>query len=100
MIAILKPDKPANEPSSYKPISLLPTVYKVFERLILYRIQPILENVLSIEQAGFRACCDQVLALTTYIENGYQRKDKSGTVFLDLSSAYDTVCKRGLMLKR
>lgn len=77
-----------------------PPVYKLFERLILNRIQPILENVLPIEQAGFRknrACCDQVLALTTYIENGY--KEKSGAVFLNLYSAYDTVWKRGLMLK-
>lgn len=86
--AILKPGKPANKPSSYRPISLLSIVYNFFERLILNRIQHILENVLPIEQAGFRksrACCDQVLALKTYIENGYQRKDKSGAVFLDLS---------------
>lgn len=31
--------------------------------------------------------------------NSYHRKDKSGAVFLDLSSLYDTVWKRGLMLK-
>jgi hypothetical protein len=102
VIAILKHGKPANEPSSYRPISLLFTVYKFFERLTLNRIQPILENVLPIEQAEFRinrACCDQVLALTTYIDNGYQRKDKLGAVFLDLSSAYNTAWKRGLMLK-
>jgi len=33
------------------------------------------------------------------VENGFQRKAKSGAVFLDLSSAYDTVWTRGLLLK-
>jgi hypothetical protein len=33
------------------------------------------------------------------VENGFQQKAKSGAVFLDLSSAYDTVWTRGLLLK-
>lgn len=70
--------------------------------MILARLQPIIEASLPIEQAGFRKnrnCCDQALALATHIENGFQRQQKSGAVFLDLSSAYDTVWKRGLILK-
>lgn len=54
------------------------------------------------DQAGFRSgrnCCEQVLDLTTYVENGFQNKMKSGAVFLDLSAAYDTVWNRGLLLK-
>lgn len=46
-----------------------------------------------------RNCCDQVLAITAHVENGFQQKAKSGAVFLDLSSAYDTVWTRGLLLK-
>jgi hypothetical protein len=55
-----------------------------------------------VNQAGFRNgrnCCEQGLALTTFIENGFQVKEKSGAVFLDLSSFYDTVWKRGLLFK-
>lgn len=33
------------------------------------------------------------------MENGFQQKAKSGAVFLDLSSAYDTVWTRGLLHK-
>ena len=57
-------------------------------------ISPRVEDILSVEQAGFRpgrSSCDQVSVLTTFIENGYQRNLKTGAVFLDLSAAYDTV---------
>jgi hypothetical protein len=53
-------------------------------------------------QAGFRkgrSTCDQVTALTTFIENGFQENLKTGTVFLDLTAAYDTVWHTGLLAK-
>jgi hypothetical protein len=40
MILIPKPDKPLDLPSSYRPISLLPFLAKVLERLILKRLLP------------------------------------------------------------
>lgn len=39
-----------------------------------------------------RNCCDQVLSLTKFIENGYQKKLKA-------AAAYYTVSKEGLLLK-
>jgi hypothetical protein len=102
VIAILKPNKEPTDPKNYRPISLLLSKYKLFERMILARLQSTIEASLPIEQAGFRKnrnCCDQALALATHIENWFQRQQKSGAVFLDLYSAYDTVWKRGLILK-
>jgi len=102
VIAILKPGKDARVASSYRPISLLSVCYKVLERVILKRITPDAEQILPIEQAGFRAgrsTCDQVLALSTFIENGFQQNLKTGAVFLDLTAAYDTVWHTGLLLK-
>lgn len=101
-VAIPKPGKDPKQPSSYRPISLLSMCYKLLERIILHRINPAVEKILNIEQAGFRpgrSTQDQVLALTTYIENGYQRRDKTGAVFLDLTAAYDTVWHKGLLVK-
>ena len=71
---------------------------------ILQRIKPVLEESTIVEQAGFRSgrsTCDQVLALSTFIENGFhfQLKQKTGAVFLDLTAAYDTVWHLGLLLK-
>jgi hypothetical protein len=40
IIAILKPGKDGTDASHYRPISLLSVVYKIFEQLILQRIQP------------------------------------------------------------
>jgi hypothetical protein len=39
IIMIAKPGKPPTETNSYRPISLLPTLSKVFERLIFKRIE-------------------------------------------------------------
>lgn len=41
IILIHKPNKPKNEPSSYRPISLLPVLGKLFEKVMLKRIRPI-----------------------------------------------------------
>ena len=102
VIAILKPGKPADAASSYRPISLLSVTYKLLERLIYQRIRTSVENMLPREQAGFREgrnCCDQVLALSTNIEAGFQRHQKTGVAFVDLTAAYDTVWKDGLLYK-
>ena len=59
--------------------------YKLLEHLALQRICPTVEGLLSSDQAGFqkgRSTCDQVAALTTFIENGFQQNLNTGAVFL------------------
>jgi hypothetical protein len=102
VIAIEKPGKDPNSAANYRPISLLSVCYKLLERVVLGRITPTVEIILSPDQAGFRSSrsmCDQVTALTTYIENGFQAQLKTGAVFLDLTAAYDTVWHTGLLVK-
>ncbi len=102
VIALLKPGKPDDDAKSYRPISLLCAIYKLLERLILMRIEPILETQLPHEQAGFRkkrSTQDQVIRLTQDIETAYENNEKSGAVFVDLTAAYDTVWHAGLTLK-
>ena len=102
VVAILKPKKEATDPTSYRPISLLCVIYKLMERIILSRINEIVELKLPSEQAGFRkgkSTTDQVVRLINSIEQAFQRKQKYGLVLIDLSAAYDTVWHRGLYLK-
>ena len=102
VLAILKPSKPAEDPDSYRPISLLCCTYKLLERIVLSRITPIVDPEIPPEQAGFRAnrsTVEQIVALTSLIESGFEKKLKTGAVFVDLSSAYDTVWREGLMYK-
>ena len=96
---MLKPNKPAKDPMSYRPFSLLCVPYKILERLIHSRIEPIVDPQLPLEQAGFRrgrSTVHQVTLLTQDIEDSFQYNKKAGVVFLDLTAAYDTVWHRGL----
>ena len=65
--------------------------------MILNRIAPAIEQHLIKEQAGFRSgksCTSQLLNLTQHIEDGYEEGMITGTAFVDLSAAYDTVNHR------
>ncbi|KAJ3609081.1 hypothetical protein NHX12_023608 [Muraenolepis orangiensis] len=102
VIALLKPGKTAEDPKAYRPISLLCVPFKILERMILSRIEPVVDPQLPREQAGFRrgrSTVDQVTLLTQDIEDSFQAKEKVGVVLLDLTAAYDTVWHRGLHLK-
>ena len=94
IIPILKPGEDSAIPKSFIPISLLCYTYKLYERMILNRIAPTIEQHLINEQAGFRpgkSCTSQLLNLTQHIEDGYQEGMTTGTACVDLSAVCDTV---------
>ncbi len=47
VVALLKPGKDPNSPKSYRPISLLCTLYKLYELLIMTRISSAVDEQLS-----------------------------------------------------
>ena len=97
-----KADKTRGGPKEYRPISLLCVPYKIRERLIYARVEPLIDPLLFKEQAGFRcgkSIVDQVVLLTQNIENCFEAKKKAGSVFFDLTAAYDTVWHRCLTCK-
>jgi hypothetical protein len=94
VIALLKPEKDGLDATDFRPITLLRVPFKLLERIILERIQPHIDKLIPVEQAGFRenkSCDEQVLALSILIEAKFQNKLKSSAAFVDLSAAYDTV---------
>ena len=102
VVAIPKPTKPVGDPKSYRPISLLCVPYKILERLIYARVEPLIDPLLPKEQAGFRrgnSTIDQVVLLTQNIEDSIEAKMKAGAVFIDLTATYDTVWHRSLTCK-
>src|SRR6266576_399594 len=97
-----KPGKPPSEVSSYRPISLLPSISKLFEKLILKRLKPLIEDKIPDFQFGFRnkhATIEQVQRVTTVIERALEEKKFCSTVFLDVSQAFDRVWYEGLIHK-
>jgi len=74
VIAQLRPGKLDTSPKSYRPISFFCTTFKLTERLILNRINPIVEKFLPHEQVRFCSGCsmvDQVACLTQNIEQAF-----------------------------
>ena len=94
VIAFPKPGKDLSLPKSFRPITLLCHQYKLFERLLLGRLIPVVELKIIPQQAGFResiSTTDQLLNLTQHIEDGFEKRLVTGAVFVDLSASYDTV---------
>jgi hypothetical protein len=56
IIMIAKPGKNPSEPTSYTPISLLPLLPKILEKITVKRLTPILaaNNVIPAHKFGFR----------------------------------------------
>jgi hypothetical protein len=101
---LLKPGKPATEVTSYRPISLLPVLSKLFEKLLLKRLKPIIEEkqIIPNHQFGFRdkhSTIDQVHRITSIIEKALEEQQVCSTVFLDVAQAFDTVWHEGLFYK-
>lgn len=104
IIMIPKPGKSPNDAKSYRPISLLPIISKVFESIVLKRIQVYLNRfeVIPNHQFGFRkshATVDQIHRITDVIEKAYERKEICSSVFLDVAQAFDKVWHEGLIYK-
>ena len=102
VVAIPKPKRPVEDPKSYRPISLLCVLYKIFERLIPACDESIVDPLLPREQVGFRrarSTVDQTALLTQNIEDSFETNKKAGAVFVDLTAAYDTVWHRGFTYK-
>ena len=86
IIPILKPGKPSDSPSSYRPISLTSCTSKLFERMVLERLTYFLkQGTLSPVQAGFRpgrSTIDQVLLLSQSIADSLHQSTSGARTVL------------------
>ena len=81
---------------NYRPISILPTISKIMERSAHIQLSPFLEvnRLLSQSQFGFRLKRSTSTTLIDFTDQVLENMDKgyvTGTVFLDLRKAFDTV---------
>jgi hypothetical protein len=85
---------------SYRPISLLPIASKVFEKLLLKRLFPVVENTSLIpnHQFGFRqrhSTIEQTYQIIQEINEALENKQCCSTAFLNISQAFDKVWHTG-----
>jgi hypothetical protein len=104
IILISKPGKPPNELTSYRSISLLPTASKVFEKLLLKRLLPVVENnrLITNHKLGFRqrhSTIEQTQLIVQRINEALENKQYCSAAFLDNCQAFDKVWHSGLLYK-
>jgi len=90
--------------SNFRPISLLISFFKIFEKIIYTRIYDhvVLNKILANEEYGFRSSLSTDNASYTLIHeilSAMNNKHTVGGIFSDLSKALDCVNHRFLLLK-
>lgn len=96
VIPIHKPNKPINDPSSYRPIALASVISKICEHLVKNRLEWFIESkgLLSPNQFGFRkgrSTMDSLSIFMTDIRLAFSYNKSVLAAFLDVSAAYDNV---------
>lgn len=104
VIPIPKPKKDSTLACNYRPISLLNSLSKILEKLILRRLNEHISahNIFSNEQFGFRAghsTNHQLLRVYKYIKTSLQNKHSTGFITFDIEKAFDSVWHKGLLHK-
>ena len=104
VVMLPKPGKDLTKPTSYRPISLLPAMGKIFERIVASRLSAFLEKVdyFDENQAGFRkkrSTVDQLFKLSQSVSTALKKHKKAVGVFLDVEKAFDAVWLEGLKYK-
>jgi hypothetical protein len=82
IIMIPKPGKPINETTSYRPISLLPLLSKIFERVLLSRIRndPEINDLVPNHQFSFRehhSTIHQIHRIVNLIATSMEKKNNT-----------------------
>lgn len=96
IIPILKPEKPAHDHKSYRPISLSSCIGKIFEHILKCRLEHYVEynNILPKEQYGFRrgrSAVESFVSLIEDIKKAFHSQSAVVCGFLDVEGAFDNV---------
>ena len=102
---LLKPDKLPSLTTSYRPISLISSIMKLFKRVIEQRQRSHLEHIgfINKHQSDFRkaksAADDHLFRLFQSIMESFNRGEHVVAAILDVEKAFDNVWHNGLRLK-
>ncbi|GFW87221.1 probable RNA-directed DNA polymerase from transposon BS [Trichonephila clavipes] len=105
VIPILKPNSDYSNPQNYRPISVLCSLSKAYEFVILIRLNHhcLARDIIIIpEQHGFVTKCStvaQLLRVTELVRTGFQNHQTMGMLFLDIAKAFDKIWHDGLISK-
>lgn len=93
---------PKQNVENYRPISILPTVSKIFERLVHRAIYPSLHNIIIPQQHGFvqrRSTVTNLLIYTNYLFDNMDSNKQTDSIYTDFQKAFDRVDHKRLLEK-
>ena len=80
--------------SNYRPVSMLPLLFKVFQKLIYNQLNEFAENILNSIICDFRKAQSTQHAIFKSLQSWKKEIDKHdfvGTILMDLSKAYGCI---------
>lgn len=92
--SLLKPGKDALNMYNYRPLSLLPTEYKILSKVLANRIQPYLPTLIHNDQCGFlqnRSTSLNIRRLHHVMQSTSPDHSLAGCLTLDLKQAFDSL---------
>ena len=98
---LFKKDDSTNK-ENYRPISILPSISKIFERLMFQQITSYVCNILSPFLCGFRKGYNAqhaLMRLKNNLNKSLDKKESIGLVMMDLSKAFDCIPHNLLIAK-
>ena len=106
-IAVVKPifkTGDSSNPGNYRPISILPLMSKILEKLIHRRLTAHIDrnNIIHHNQFGFQKHLSTympIMILQDFVTKAFEDKEHAVGIFLDLRKAFDTVDIQILLAK-
>ena len=91
-----------SDPSNYRPISLLPLLSKVLERVVLSQIKEFLSfnKILYDYQSGFRKNYSTDTCLSFWMAKGFDDGLVTGMILNDLQKAFDMIISHDTLLRK
>ena len=94
IISVVFKSGDAELPQNYRPITIIPLLYKLFSRLLYSRLAPILDKAQPPDQAGFRpgySTVDHLFTFGVLNEKSDEWNFRMWAAALDFKKAFDTV---------
>ena len=87
-------------PENYRPICIIPILYKLFSKVVCGRIKKILFKEQSCDQAGFRegfSCDDHLFTVTLLAEKSNEYNLPVWVAAIDFAKAFDSISHRSIL---
>ena len=99
VISVIHKSGDVTQPQNYRPISIIPMLYKLFSKLLYRRLYPILDAAQSRDQAGFRgsfSTIDHMFVFSMLHEKSEEFNLNTWVAAIDFKKAFDSISQHYL----